>query len=223
MRTIREHAASLVASAAMLSVLLPGVASAQEDGGERQPGEPYVAEVFTDWEIRCITAAEEGQAERCEMFQLLLDEDDNPVAVFRLNVPFNAPEGQVAVAIFVTPLETLLTPGLRLRIDDGDAAAIAFTLCEPSGCLARVPLSQENVDLFKAGGDAFLELFALVRSDLGEIGGVPVALSASLRGFTAAYDSMQERHTAFAELVAELQAAAAAEAGAEGGAEAGDQ
>jgi invasion protein IalB len=55
------------------------MAPAQEADAAREPGEPYVAEVFTDWELRCITAAEEGQAERCEMFQLLLDEQDNPV------------------------------------------------------------------------------------------------------------------------------------------------
>jgi hypothetical protein len=72
-----------------------------------------------------------------------------------------------------------------------------------TGCLARIPLSQENVEAFKAGGDAFLDIFALARSDLGEIGGVPVPLTASLRGFTAAYDAMQERHVAFAALIAE--------------------
>jgi hypothetical protein len=75
-----------------------------------------------------------------------------------------------------------------------------------TGCLARIPLTEENVEAFKAGGDTFLDIFALVRSDLGEIGGVPVALSASLRGFTAAYDAMQERHEPFAALIAEIQA-----------------
>jgi invasion protein IalB len=72
--------------------------------------------------------------------------------------------------------------------------------------LARIPLTDENVEAFKAGGDVFLDIFALIRSDLGEIGGVPVALSASLRGFTAAYDALQESHVAFAELVAAAQA-----------------
>jgi invasion protein IalB len=88
---------------------------------------------------------------------------------------------------------------------------VPFTLCEDTGCLARIPLTEENVEAFKAGGDTFLDIFALVRSDLGEIGGVPVALTASLRGFTAAYEALQESHTAFAALIAEAQAEAESE------------
>jgi hypothetical protein len=140
------------------------------------------------------------------MFQLLLDDRDNPVAVFRVNVPLVENEGQVAVAIVVTPLETLLAPGMRVRIDESEPAGVPYTLCEPTGCLARIPLTQENVAAFQAGADVFLEIFALVRSDMGEIGGVPVALTASLRGFTAAFNALQERHTSFAAFVAERQA-----------------
>ncbi|MGP1358025.1 invasion associated locus B family protein [Roseicyclus sp.] len=206
MRTIKHSLRPLFGAAAAAALLaLPSAAVAQDATPEREPGEAYVAETFTDWELRCITAAEPGQAERCEMFQLLTDEQDNPVAVFRVNVPLAAAEGQVAAAIIVTPIETLLAPGVRLRIDEGDVAGIPFTLCEASGCLARIPLNEENVAAFRAGGDVFLEIFALVRSDLGEIGGVPVPLTASLRGFTAAYNALQERHVAFAELVEAAQ------------------
>lgn len=206
MRTIKHSLRPLFGAAAAAALLaLPPAAFAQDATPEREPGEAYVAETFTDWELRCITAAEPGQAERCEMFQLLTDEQDNPVAVFRVNVPLAAAEGQVAAAIIVTPIETLLAPGVRLRIDEGDVAGIPFTLCEASGCLARIPLNEENVAAFRAGGDVFLEIFALVRSDLGEIGGVPVPLTASLRGFTAAYNALQERHVAFAELVEAAQ------------------
>jgi invasion protein IalB len=200
-------ALSALATLAALSV--PTQSAAQEAEGAPEPGTAYVAEVFTDWELRCIAAAEVGQAERCEMFQLLLDDQDNPVAVFRVNVPLVDVEEQVAAAVIVTPIETLLTPGIRVRIDDSEPVGVPFTLCEESGCLARIPLTQENIEVFKAGGDVFLDIFALARSDLGEVGGVPVALSASLRGFTAAYDALQERHVPFAELVAAAQAEAA--------------
>lgn len=209
-RTIRVPAIA----AALLTLAAPALA--QEAETARQPGEPYVAEVFTDWELRCITAAEEGQPERCEMFQLLLDEQDNAVAVFRVNVPLVEAEDQVAAAVIVTPLETLLTPGLRVRIDDSEPAGVPFTLCEPTGCLARIPLSQENIEAFKAGGETIFDIFALVRSDLGEIGGVPVSLTASLRGFTAAYDELQARHEPFIEFVAAARADAAAEGEGEG-------
>jgi invasion protein IalB len=202
-----------IAAAALSATVagLPLAAAAQETGEARQPGEAYVAETFTDWELRCITAAEEGQPERCEMFQLLLDEQDNPVAVFRVNIPLTLAEEQVAAAVFVTPLESLLAPGIRIRIDDSEPVGVPYTLCEPSGCLARVPLNADNVRAFEAGGDVFLEIFALVRGDLGEIGGAPVPLTASLRGFTAAFAALEERHAPFADFVAEARAAASEE------------
>jgi invasion protein IalB len=185
----------------------PAMAQTEDTG--RTPGEAYVAEVFTDWELRCITPAQEGQPEQCEMFQLLLDEEDNAVAVFRMSIPLVLAEGQIAAAIIVTPLETLLAPGIRIRIDEGDPVGVPFTLCDQAGCLARIPMDQNSIDVFLAGGDAFIDIFALVRSELGEIGGVPVALTASLRGFTAAWNALQDRHEDFAAFVAEMRANAA--------------
>ncbi|MDG4648879.1 invasion associated locus B family protein [Roseibacterium sp. SDUM158017] len=208
MRQILHLIRPAAAVAALLG--LPLAAAAQEAATEPQPGEAYVAGSFTDWELRCIAAAEPGAPERCEMFQLLLDDEDNPVAVFRVNVPLALAEEQVAAAVIVTPIETLLAPGVRLRIDEGEVAGIPFTLCEPSGCLARIPLNENNVAAFRAGGDVFLEIFALVRGDVGEIGGVPVPLTASLRGFTAAYEALQERHAPFAEAIAAARAEGAA-------------
>ena len=185
-------------------------ATAQTEDTGRTPGEAYVAEVFTDWELRCITPAQEGQPEQCEMFQLLLDEEDNPVAVFRLSIPIVLAEDQVAAAIIVTPLETLLAPGIRIRIDEGEPVGVPFTLCDEGGCLARIPLDQPSLDVFLAGGDAFIDIFALIRSELGEIGGAPVALTASLRGFTAAFRALQERHADFAAFVEEVRSEPAA-------------
>jgi invasion protein IalB len=148
-------------AAALVAFALPATTVAQETDAPREPGEPYVADVFTDWELRCITGAEEGQAERCEMFQLLLDDQDNPVAVFRVSVPLVDVEDQVAAAVIVTPIETLLTPGIRVRIDESEPVGVPYTLCEETGCLARIPLTDENVEAFKAGGDVFFDIFAL--------------------------------------------------------------
>lgn len=209
MRHILTILRPLVAVAAVAG--LPLAAAAQEGETAREPGQAYIAETFTDWELRCIAAAEEGQPERCEMFQLLLDQQDNPVAVFRVNVPMSRADGQVATAVIVTPAETLLTPGIRLRVDDGEPSGVPYTLCEQSGCMARIPLAQEAVEVFQAGGDVFMQIFALVRGNLGEIGGSPVELTASLRGFTAAYEALQERHAAFAEFVEAERAAAEAQ------------
>jgi invasion protein IalB len=208
---VRSFMAAAVATG--LCALAPAALAQSEDAG-RSAGEAYVADVFTDWELRCITAQQAGQPEQCEMFQVLLDDQDNAVAVFRVSVPLVLAEDQVAAAVIVTPLETLLAPGIRIRIDDGEPAGVPFTLCDTAGCLARIPLDENSINAFLNGADAFLEIFALVRSDLGEVGGVPVPLTASLRGFTAAYEALQERHADFAAFVEEMQGRGAAGNGA---------
>ena len=115
-------------------------AAAEEDGlpigrPVQDIGATYVAETHGAWEVRCIRA-EEGQPEPCQMYQLLRDPGGNPVA--EINI-FDLPdEGQViAGATVVTPLETLLPPGLRMRVDDGQWAEYPFAFCQELGCFAR--------------------------------------------------------------------------------------
>jgi hypothetical protein len=67
MSIMRLSLKALPAAAAIFGLTLPAMSLAQEADTSREPGEPYVAQVFTDWELRCITAAEPGQpnAARC--------------------------------------------------------------------------------------------------------------------------------------------------------------
>jgi invasion protein IalB len=197
-----------LAAAGLMALTVP-VAALAQDAASVEPGQAYTAETHNDWDLRCIRSAEEDVPERCEMFQLLRDPEENPVAVFRVNVPFNPVENQVASALFMTPLETFLPPGLRLRIDDGEEGGVPFAMCEATGCMARIQMDQATVDAFEAGGDATVQIFALVRDDGGEIRGLPVEVTASLRGFTAAYDAMQARHETLMAFIAENQEEAA--------------
>ena len=165
--------------------------------GETPVGETYVAETHGDWEIRCVRA-EEGQPEPCQMYQLLRDQNGGPVAEFNI---FDLPdEGQVvAGATIVTPLDTLLQPGIRLRVDDGPWSEYPFAFCQPVGCFARLGLTETNVADLRAGGDATVALVPLPAPDQ------LVQLSASLTGFTAAFATLEERNTAAIELFQQLQ------------------
>lgn len=162
-------------------------------------GETYVAETHGDWEVRCIRA-EEGQPEPCQMYQLLLDSNGGAVAEFNI---FDLPdEGQVvAGATIVTPLDTLLTPGLRLRVDDGNWSEFPFAFCQPIGCFARLGLTEGNLDAFRAGGDAFVALVPLPAPDQ------VVQLEASLSGFTAGFEALEARNSVAMALFEQLQAA----------------
>jgi invasion protein IalB len=194
--------------------VLPGLALAQAEApadaappaaedllplGETPVGQTYVAETHGDWEIRCIRA-EEGQPEPCQLYQLLRDQNGGAVAEFNI---FDLPdEGQVvAGATIVTPLDTLLTPGIRLRVDDGSWTEYPFAFCQQVGCFARLGLTTANIDALRAGGEAGVALVPLPAPDQ------VVQLSASLRGFTAGFAALEARNAAAIALFEQLRAA----------------
>lgn len=192
---------------------LPATAFAQAEGaaaedglpiGQPPVGETYVAETHGDWEIRCIRAAE-GDPEPCQLYQLLVDDAGNPVAEFNI---FDLPdEGQViAGATVVTPLDTLLQPGIRIRTDDGPWAEYPFAFCQPVGCFARLGLTQANIDALRAGGTTYVALVPLPAPDQ------TVQLEASLTGFTAGFAALEERNAVALELFQQRQQGATAPA-----------
>jgi invasion protein IalB len=212
----KSSCSALIGGLFAILLALPSSAVAQTDSAPANDGQPvepegqqigetYVAETHGDWEIRCIRA-EEGQPEPCQMYQLLVDENGGPVAEFNI---FDLPdEGQiVAGATIVTPLDTLLTPGLRLRVDDGNWAEFPFAFCQQIGCFARLGLTAANIDDFRAGGDAYVALVPLPAPDQ------VVQLEASLSGFTAGFAALEVRNTAAFELFEQIRAAQGAEGG----------
>ncbi|GAB5446230.1 invasion associated locus B family protein [Gymnodinialimonas sp.] len=200
------------------ALCVPGLAAAQTeplvlpDRTEVEPGEPYVAEIFRDWQVRCIRSEQDEVPDRCEMFQLLEEENGNPVAEFRIAAALIEDEEAVANATILTPLDTLLSPGLQLRIDDAEPAVVPYAFCRPVGCFVQLSLTAENIAQFEGGADTQVVLFALVRDELGQMGGSPVPTTASLRGFTAAFASLEERMVGIRAFIAEQEAAAAAAA-----------
>lgn len=204
------------------ALTLPSLALAQAaeplvlpDRSEVEAGEPYVAEIFRDWQVRCIRSEGEDIPDRCEMFQLLEEENGNPVAEFRIAAALIDDGETVANATILTPLDTLLSPGLQIRVDDAEPAVVPYAFCRPIGCFVQLSLTEENVAQFENGADTQVVLFALLRDELGQMGGAPVPTTASLRGFTAAFDSLQERITEVRAFIAAQEEAAGAEGDAE--------
>ena len=145
------------------------------------PGSSYVKEAFGAWELRCVRVAE--GTEPCQLYQLLKDADGNSVAEIGM---FSMPEGGEAVAgaTIIAPLETLLTAGLRLGVDESDPKIYPFTFCSQMGCVARVGFTAPEIDAFKAGAKATLRIVPAVAPDQ------TVTLEMSLSGFTAGYDAV---------------------------------
>ncbi|MEM6386171.1 MAG: invasion associated locus B family protein [Pseudomonadota bacterium] len=147
---------------------------------EAAPGQPYVKEEFGDWELRCVKS---GEAEICQLYQLMQDTDGNSVAEFNV---FPLPEGQEAVAgaNIVTPLETLLTANLRLAVDAGQAKIYPYSFCSQVGCFSRIGLTSEEVAAFRAGNAANVTIVPAAAPN------ETVSLSLSLSGFTAGYNAL---------------------------------
>lgn len=143
------------------------------------PGSTYIAETFGEWEQRCVRGAE-GESDRCQLYQLLHDEAGNPVAEITV---FGLEPGQVATAgaTIVTPLETLLTQQVTLKVDDGTAKRYPFTWCSDIGCFARIGFTADEVDAFRAGSAATITIVPVRAPDQ------TVPLSMSLIGFTAGF------------------------------------
>lgn len=143
-------------------------------------GSTYVKESFEAWELRCVKT--ETGNDPCQLYQLLKDTQGNSVAEFGL---FTLPEGGQAVAgaTIIAPLETLLTSGIRLGVDEAQPKAYPFTFCSQVGCVARVGFTAEEVAAFKAGGKAVMTIVPAAAPDQS------VVLEVSLKGFTAGYDA----------------------------------
>jgi invasion protein IalB len=149
------------------------------DGGEPAIGQPYIREAFGDWSMRCLRA-EVGQPEPCELYQLLMDADGNPVAeISMFPLP---PGGQAAAgATVVAPLETMLTEQLTLSVDGTAARRYPFSFCNRAGCVARLGFTAEEVEQFKRGSTATLRIVPAIAPD------EEVVLTVSLNGFTAGF------------------------------------
>ena len=161
------------------------VAETLDMGTEVAPSEPatYIRESFDDWQLECVKAAVEGGEELCQMYQLLREDAGNPIAEISL---FRLPKGSQAVAgaTIVVPLGTLIPEQLKIAVDGGKAKSFGYSFCSMGGCVARVGLTQADIDAFKRGVVANLTIVPAQAPDQ------KVVIKASLKGFTAAYDQV---------------------------------
>jgi invasion protein IalB len=158
-----------------------GLSMGISEDGEPQIGQTYIAENFSDWQLRCVKT-EDGK-DPCQLYQLLKDGEGNSVAEFSL---FNLPAGQQAVAgaTVITPLETLLTAQLRLAVDAGQGKRYPYSFCSEIGCFARLGFTAEEIESFKKGVAAKVVLVpAAAPNDT-------VDLTVSLKGFTAGWNAV---------------------------------
>ena len=153
-------------------------------------GDTYVKEEFGDWQFRCIRT--EGGEDPCQLYQLLRDAGDNPVAEISI-FTVSGNEKIIGGATIVTPLETLLTANLRLSVDGGEASVYPFSFCRRNGCFSRLGLTPDDIARFRKGAASVVTIVPAAAPDQR------VDLKASLTGFTAGWKALVEQNKAAAE------------------------
>ncbi len=143
-------------------------------------GAVYIEATFGDWELRCIKS--EAEVDPCQLYQLLDDGNNNPVAEINI-FPLPADQEAAAGATAITPLETLLTQGLGMSVDGSTPKKYPFSWCSEIGCFARLGFDDNDIATFKRGVSATLTIVPVAAPDQ------KVNLKVSLNGFTAAYDA----------------------------------
>ncbi len=151
-----------------LALLVPVGGQAAEDGQK-----------FKDWIMRC-EKPNETAPEQCHIFQNAKDKDSGrDIAQLAIG---RVPDSKAALVIVSLPLGVFLPPGIQLQIDQKEPMRVPIEVCDPNGCRAGFPLTDELAAAFKAGQQLTLS----VQDPAGNKASVPFSLS----GFTAGYNSL---------------------------------
>ena len=151
--------------------------------GKKVQDPSYIKETFGDWQIKCFSNETEDKSDdMCQMYQLLHEDSGNPVAEVSI---YRLPDGNPAAAgaTLVVPLGTLLPREVMMRVDDNPAKRYPYSFCTVVGCVARVGLAKEDVDMLKGGAVATLTIVPAQAPDKS------VDIKMSLKGFTDAYNN----------------------------------
>lgn len=152
-----------VAAILSLAALIPN-AYAVKDGQK-----------FKDWKGQC----EKFEGKKfCGVSHTIFDADKKPV----VNIFIRKVKGQKAPLAFIkVPLGVNLQAGLGLAVDKKEIAQVPYTVCDPTGCNAIVPLNNDLVKKIKAGKQLQIGLL-LVNKE--------IILGASLSGVTSALNAL---------------------------------
>ena len=145
-------------------------------------GEGYLREKYGEWELRCIKA-EVITEEECRVFNFLVDQDGNTIA--QLDMQFLSTGGKAVAGVDIaTPLGSLLTAQVILKIDAGKAKRYPYTWCDQQGCYARFGMTQEEIEAMKRGAKANVIISSVAAPDQ------PLSMDLSLSGFTAVWNAI---------------------------------
>ena len=141
-------------------------------------GKTYKKADYGSWTLRCVRT--NSEIDPCELFQILRNSSGSPMVEFTM-IDFEPNASVIAGANVITPLETLLTSQLIIKIGDEASQSYPFSFCLKMGCVARIDLTETDLKRYKYGKTAAVTIVPANASNS------PQNLSLSLSGFTAGY------------------------------------
>jgi invasion protein IalB len=147
-------------------------------GWQKAFAEPRVKGVYQDWHIQCDTPPG-APGEQCALVQDVIAEDRPNVEMRAAIVKTN--NGQTTIFRMVTPLGTLLTAGLGLKIDGRNIGSAGFVRCLPSGCYVELIMDDSLIGQFSQGEQALFIIFQSPEEGIG----VPFSLAGFAEGLNA--------------------------------------
>ena len=148
---------------------------------EPQKTEPYIKESFENWTLKCIKPV--NSIERCEANQIIFNQKQQPVAEISI---IKLPKGQVAAAAatIIVPLETILSEGLVLAIQELEPKKYQFKFCNSLGCYSQIGLTDDEVEALKMKEKASIFLKHISSGDQ------QIVIPMSLDGFTKIFSNL---------------------------------
>ena len=148
---------------------------------EPQKTEPYIKERFENWTLKCIKPV--NSVERCEANQIIFNQKKQPVAEISI---IKLPKGQVAAAAatIIVPLETILSEGLVLAIQELEPKKYQFKFCNSLGCYSQIGLTDDEVEALKKKEKASIVLKHISSGDQ------QIVIPMSLNGFTKTFSNV---------------------------------
>ena len=148
---------------------------------EPQKTEPYIKERFENWTLKCIKPV--NSIERCEANQIIFNQKQQPVAEISI---IKLPKGQVAAAAatIIVPLETILSEGLVLAIQELEPKKYQFKFCNSLGCYSQIGLTDNEVEALKKRKKASIFLKHISSGDQ------QIVIPMSLDGFTKTFSNV---------------------------------
>ena len=142
---------------------------------------PYIKERFENWALKCIKPV--NSIERCEANQIIFNQKQQPVAEISI---IKLPKGQVAAAAatIIVPLETILSEGLVLAIQELEPKKYQFKFCNSLGCYSQIGLTDDEVEALKKKEKASIFLKHISSGDQ------QIVIPMYLNGFTKTFSNV---------------------------------